>query len=38
MIASATGDPDGDGELGIDTDVLNQMIEDNFMISSTIVL
>ena len=34
MIASAlagctTGDPDGDGELGIDTDVLNQMIEDN---------
>ena len=24
-----TGDPDGDGELGIDTDVLNQMIEDN---------
>ncbi|MGB1802396.1 MAG: hypothetical protein ACPHKZ_05110, partial [Candidatus Thalassarchaeaceae archaeon] len=34
MIASAlagctSGDPDGDGELGIDTDVLNQMIEDN---------
>ena len=34
VIASAlagctTGDPDGDGELGIDTDVLNQMIEDN---------
>ena len=34
MIASAlagctSGDPDGDGEMGIDTDVLNQMIEDN---------
>ena len=34
MIASAlagctSGDPDGDGELGIDTDVLNQLIEDN---------
>ena len=34
MIVSAlagctSGDPDGDGELGIDTDVLNQMIEDN---------
>ena len=34
IIASAlagctSGDPDGDGELGIDTDVLNQMIEDN---------
>jgi len=34
MIASAlagctSGDPDGDGELGIDSDVLNQMIEDN---------
>ena len=34
MIASAlagctSGDPDGDGGLGIDTDVLNQMIEDN---------
>ena len=34
MIASAlagctSGDPDGDGEMDIDTDVLNQMIEDN---------
>ena len=34
IIASAlagctSGDPDGDGEMGIDTDVLNQMIEDN---------
>ena len=34
MIVSAlagctSGDPDGDGEMGIDTDVLNQMIEDN---------
>ena len=34
MIASAlagctSGDPDGDGEMGIDTDLLNQMIEDN---------
>jgi len=34
MIASAlagctSGDPDGDGEMGIDTDMLNEMIEDN---------
>ena len=34
IIASAlagctSGDPDGDGDLGIDTDFLNQMIEDN---------
>jgi hypothetical protein len=34
MIASAlagctSGDPDGDGEMGIDTDMLNDLIEDN---------
>ena len=39
MIASAlagctSGDPDGDGELGIDTDVLNQLIEDCLLYTS----